>query len=334
MPVRVLIVDDSESVRSIIRTMVMRDPGCEVVAEAANGLEAIAAVRVHKPDIVTMDLNMPLMNGFDAIEAIMSEHPVPILVITGRDDRDSAYSALGKGALDVMSKADIQPSTASQFTSQLKLLARVKVVTHIKHIPPSGPVPPASGGGWVVVIASSTGGPKALADLFSALPAELPFPILIAQHIASGFASGMVDWLDGVAGLVVKLARDGEPLRLSTVYISEPDRDLTVADGLVARYTDPAPGAIYRPSCDALLSSAARVCGSRCMGIIMTGMGRDGVLGLKRIRESEGITIAQDEASSVIYGMNRVAVESGSVDRIRSIQGIAEEITSLAGRLA
>ncbi|MYL24447.1 chemotaxis-specific protein-glutamate methyltransferase CheB [Halomonas alkaliantarctica] len=346
---RVLVVDDSATARALLREL-LEQGGMAVVAEARNGEEAVELVREHRPDLVTMDLHMPVMSGLQAIEAIMHEKAVPILVVSSETDAEMACEALDMGALEVMTKPDLTPSQAAQFVRKARLLAGVPVITRIKRrimtnnvatpplvaskAPVEGSPHPRSAPGdakarpyqHVFALASSTGGPQALARLLPRLEATFPAPILLAQHMCDGFVEGMAQWLSGMCHVNVKVAEEGEPLKAGHVYISPSETHLTVTPyhrvALQARTaTD-----IYRPSCDHLLASVAEVYGKEAIGVILTGMGRDGAAGMQKIHAKGGVGLAQDEASSLIYGMNQEAVKLGGVHRELPLEKLADEM--------
>ena len=328
-PIRVLIVDDSSMARSLLRSYYEHDGEFDIVGEARHGREATEMVRLLRPDLVTMDLEMPVMGGLDAIEEIMGHRPVPILVVSSVADAGNAYAAVARGAVDVTGKPSPVADDVAEFIAKSKQVAGVPVITHIRSLRvtrPAEPAPPALAatrcGEQVFAIAASTGGPQALARILGALPAEFSCPVLIAQHISDGFAAGMAEWLSSVARRPVRLARGGEALTPGSVLISPSESHMTVSPaGIVLRPR--LPDDLYRPSCDALLSSVAASFGRRAVGIVLTGMGSDGVRGLEQIRQAGGQAIVQDEGSSVVFGMNRVAIESGLAHRILPLDAIA-----------
>lgn len=334
--IRVLIVDDSDVARSILRTLLEGQADIEVVAEARCGREAIELVKQLRPDLVTMDLNMPGMGGIEAIENIMHHKAVPILVVSNESDAELAYEALRCGALEVMAKPSYDAEDAERFQSQVRLLAGVPVITRLRRrsVPPIAtytaavmPVVPVSASyQQVFALALSTGGPQALASLLPQLEADFPAPILIAQHISDGFIEGMAQWLSGLCKLSVKVAEEGEYLQAGCVYLSPSEQHLTLDSQRRVKLKTRAERDIYHPSCDELLSSVATVFGSNAVAIIMTGMGRDGTRGMMAIQSHGGITLAQDEASSVIYGMNAEAVNAGVIQRELPLARIAEEM--------
>lgn len=338
--IKVLIVDDSSVARDILRTLLEEQEGIEVVGQATNGKEAIDLVKRLRPDLVTMDLNMPIMSGLEAIELIMHDKAVPILVVSNESDAEQAYEAVSCGALDVIAKPSLDSDEAQVFVRQVRLLAGVPVITRLRrrnvaeaYSTVVSMYPPASlaesSFQKVFVIASSTGGPQALASLLPQLPADFPAPILIAQHISDGFIEGMAQWLSGLCHLTVKVAEEGEPLRAGYVYLSPSEQHLTITSERCVKLKIRSDRDIYRPSCDTLLSSVAEVFTSNAIAIIMTGMGRDGPEGMRAIYEHGGITLAQDEASSVIYGMNAEAVSQGIIQRELPLDAIAGEMLRL-----
>lgn len=338
--IRVLIVDDSDVAREILRTLLEDQQDIEVVAEARNGREAIELVQQLRPDLVTMDLNMPGISGIEAIERIMHDKAVPILVVSNESDAQMAYEALRCGALDVMAKPTYDAAEAAHFQNQVRLLAGVPVITRLRRrlmveaVPETvfkttaarPTVQPLEDYQQVFVIASSTGGPQALAHLLAQFDAGFCAPILIAQHISDGFIEGMAQWLSGLSRLTVKVAEDGESLRAGHVYLSPSEEHLTVSPERRVKLKKRADSDIYRPSCDELLNSVATVFGRNAVAIIMTGMGRDGTRGMTAIHAQGGITLAQDEASSVIYGMNAEAVKAGVIQRELPLKCIAAEM--------
>lgn len=353
--IRVVVADDSSLARGLLRSFLESDSGIEVVGEARNGREAVDLTQRLKPNLVTMDLDMPIMDGMQAIEEIMATKAVPILVVSSVADAHKAYEAIARGALEVIAKPEYDPIAVSEFVGKVQLLASVPVITHIRSrtghfMKNAAPLPaalasdaakagalPAPAGGHmyeysrIFAIASSTGGPQALGVILSQLPSDFPCPVLVSQHISEGFAGGMADWLAGLCKMEVRLACDGEQIMSGVIYISPSEANLAVTRSgrlmLLARQ----PTDIYRPSCNALLNSVADTYGRQSVGIILTGMSSDGAQGIGRIRQMGGTTLAQDEASSVVFGMNKVAIDAGDVQKILSPDAIAHEMGRLAG---
>ena len=339
MPIRVLLVDDSAVVRKLLRAIFAQDDAFEVMGEAANGVEAVAQVRRERPGLIAMDLEMPLMGGVDAIEEIMSFCPVPILVVTDFANAQHAYAAVAHGALDVVAKSALTEKQVDAFLARARLVASIPVITHVKSLRHHAPTarlamaPHPAGQPHhrpVFGLTSSTGGPQALCRVLSLLPDDFNCPILIAQHVIPGFAAGMAKWLASESSLPVKLAEQGEVIVPGQVYLSPSEAHLSVTAGDRIDLLALRAGDTYRPSCDMLLESMAKSFGQRAVGVILTGMGSDGARGLARVRAVGGTTWAQDEASSVVYGMNRVAIENGAVQRVLPLEDIAAAMVQLA----
>ncbi len=335
--IRVLLADDSNMARSLLREILHQHSDICVVGEAVNGQEAVVLARQLKPDVICMDLDMPLMSGTDAIDAIMHEKAIPILVVSAETDAQKAYQSLNSGALDVIAKPGLNTNEASRLVNKIRLLAGVSVITRLRsQAPGNRPLPPqprrsatARSHRHLVAIACSTGGPQALAWLLPRLKPDFPAPILISQHISDGFVEGMVDWLNTLSNLPVKVAEHDEPLRCRQIYISPSEQHMTVTGDdhicLLPRQNND----IYRPCCNLLLESVAASYGADSIGLIMTGMGRDGASGMLAIRNSGGLTLAQDEASSVIFGMNQEAIAIGAIDHILPLEQIPEHLNQL-----
>lgn len=360
---RVVIADDSSLARGLLRDFLEGEDDIEIVGEAANGRQAVELARELKPNLITMDLEMPVMSGLDAIGEIMTSKAVPILVVSSVADAHNALEAIGRGALEVVGKPDYTPEQAADFVAKVRMLAGVSVITRMRPRPALLPLAPVLPGGVpsagdfsasaptfsaaplflpdspfshytrIFAIASSTGGPQALAQILPALPANFPCPVVIAQHISDGFAGGMADWLGSLCRVPVRLVAEGDLLRPGVVHISPSERHFCITPNRRVTLLERAPLDVYRPSCDHLLSSVADVFGRQAIGIILTGMGSDGAQGMARIREQGGTTLAQDEASSVIFGMNRVAIEGGAVQQVLPVDAIAAEMLRLADPL-
>ncbi len=340
---RVVVVDDSATARLLLVSILRSDPELDVVGQAADGVEAVELVKKLNPDIVTMDVQMPRLDGFAATKRIMIEAPTPILITTGLDARAVSVSleAVRMGALAVQAKPgdprspsfDLQ---AAELIRQVKAMSRVKVVRHfdMDRVTPAVPVPPTSvrslhdGRVQVVAIAASTGGPAALHQILSALPAAFPAPVLIVQHISLGFTRGFAQWLNDASPLRVKLAEDGEPLQAGTVYVAADDRHLCVSKRRTAHLSVGPEVGGFRPSGTPFFRSVAAAYGRGALAVILTGMGRDGVDGLQAIRAAGGRTIAESEETAVVYGMPMAAVQAGLADFVLPL---GEVVTTLAG---
>ena len=294
-----------------------------------------------------MDLKMPVMSGLEAIGEIMASTPVPILVVSSVTDAGEAYEAIENGALDTVCKDGIAESEAAALVAKVKTLASIKVITHLRPgsmrerfaagIEAGGalakPAPSKSAASEcarIFAIASSTGGPQALALILGTLPHDFTSPILVSQHIADGFAPGLAKWLSALCKLPVRIAVDGEPILGGTVYLSPSELNLAVASRSRLALVERNEREIFHPTCDVLLSSVAEWYGSRAVGVILTGMGVDGAAGMRRIREAGGHTIAQNESSSVVFGMNKVAIDMGVVRQVLPLRDITAAMRSLS----
>jgi two-component system chemotaxis response regulator CheB len=339
--IRVLVADDSPTARALLVAILTSDPDIEVVGEARDGVEAVEQTQTLRPDVVTMDLRMPRLDGFEATKEIMITTPTPIVIITASmlaRDVEFSMHALKAGALTVLPKPagpqdlDFEVS-ARQMLSTIKAMSQVKVVRHWR--PTSGPAPapaarrPRPGPqvrSRVVALATSTGGPAALHRLLSALPADFPVPLLAVQHITPGFINGLADWLNKASELRVKVAEDGEPLAPSTVYFAPDDRHLGISPQCAIALARTPPVGGFRPSGTSLFEAAASVYGAAAVAVILTGMGDDGVAGLRAVRRAGGRVLAQDEKSSVVFGMPAAAVAAGLADQVLPLEEIAPRL--------
>jgi len=331
-PIRVLVADDSELFRDLLARVVAAEPGFDVVAVAADGNAATALARTLKPDVITMDLNMPDADGFSGIARIMAETPTPILVLTANREEAVGFRALSLGALDILEKPQATTDLEDYgrlLRSRLRLLAGVKVIRHMRGLRERATVAPRSAGrADLVVIGASLGGPRALASLLRRLTPAFPAPVAIVQHIADGFTEGLASWLATEARLDVHEARDGEALVPGRVVLAPTGCHLVVGEGFV-RLSDAPSVDTFKPSVTPLFLSAARAYGARVCGVILTGMGRDGAEGLRAIKEAGGPTLAQDEATSAVFGMPRAAIELGAVDRVLPLDEIPRALAEL-----
>ena len=322
-----LVVDDSALVRQLIVDALRADPDIEVVGVAENGMQAVERAMALKPHVITMDVDMPIMDGLTATERIMAEDPRPILVLTA-DPRNQApeltHRALAVGALALRVKPAAEEM--GSLAREVKLLSTIRVIRHVRGTRKAGPtssasshdnlpqVPFAPSTVGVVCIASSTGGPQVVQKLLASLPADFPAPIAIVQHINAAFSESLLGWLSESSKLKVKVAKDGDVLSPGVVLIAPPDAHLTIAArGRVAVQPGPARDG-HLPSATTLLESAAKVYARRAVGVILTGMGADGVDGLAAIKQAGGKTIVQNQESSVVFGMPGAAVARGIVD--------------------
>ncbi len=331
--IRVLVADDSELFREVLSRVIGADPGFEVVAVAADGNAAAQLARELRPDVITMDLNMPDADGFSGIARIMAETPTPIMVLTVNKAEVVGFKALSLGALDLLEKpeasADLEQYGA-EIRSRLRLLSGVKVIRHLRGLRERRlPPPPAKGRrADVVVIGASLGGPRALATLLRGLPAGFPVGIAVVQHIADGFTEGLASWLSQEGPLQVREAADGDLLAPGRVLLAPSGRHLLIEEGRVRLFDGP-PVDTFKPSVTPLFLSAARSYGARACGVILTGMGHDGAAGLKALHDAGGATLAQDEQTSAVFGMAKAAIDLGAVDRVLPLDDIPRTLLAL-----
>ena len=330
-PIAVLVADDSRAARRTLVTLLGEAADLRVVGEAADGEEAVRLARQLRPDVVTMDVQMPGMNGIEATTAIMEQAPCRILVVCAVSQReavDLSFRAISAGALEVIAKpapGEDPRAWGRRAAESVRLMAEIPVVRRHRRASSAAHVG-AMGRVDAFGLVASTGGPVALMRIFAELPAGLPIPLFVAQHIMAGFGAGLARWFGAESRLTVKVAVEGEAARPGCVYLPPDGRDLTVdGDGLVhlPRCAD-----ACHPSGDRLLESLATSYGSRAGGTVLTGMGSDGARGLAAVRRAGGVTLAQDEATSVVFGMPRAARDAGAVSVLVPIEDIAPAIVA------
>jgi two-component system chemotaxis response regulator CheB len=338
---RVLICEDSRTYAAALQRVIEHDGQLEVVGIARSAEDAIAAVGRLAPDLVTMDIELPGMSGIEAVERLMGVAPVPILVLSGRvgSDSEAAAAALSAGALDAVPKDSVDlldpgGAGAGAFRRRLTLMSATRVIRHPRggRRPPPARVNGSTRPARAIGVCSSMGGPQALLELLGSLPASFPLPILIAQHITTGFGDGLAHWLDASVPLSVQVGRAGETVQRGVWLAPDDSHMLLESNGQLA-LREGAPSDRTVPSGDVLLGSLAATLGRDAVAVVLTGMGRDGAEGTAAVRAAGGLTIAQDEATSVIYGMPRAAAERG-VDKVLPLTAIGSELCSLTLRRA
>jgi two-component system chemotaxis response regulator CheB len=363
VPMTVVVVDDSAVQRRFLRGAIDAAPEFDVVGEARNGKEAVALVERLRPHAVVMDLDLPVMGGVEAIERIMATCATPILVYSAfvaGEDSENALEALSAGAVDVLAKPGPQDTGtldeyADTLRTRLRMVSRIRVITHPRGRLRSGaqltgeakslvagtgrrplastPVFdefPAREGVKLLVIGASTGGPHALLSVLSALPAELPQAVLVVQHMAEGFIGGLASWLDQLVPLPVSVGESGRRLEPGTVTIAPSGGNLLVQDSrLRVLVTPPEPGQFHVPGIDATMNSVADALGPDAVGVLLTGMGRDGAAGLLAMRKRGSFTIGQDESTSAVYGMPAAAAALDAIDRQLAIDDIGPALCEI-----
>lgn len=349
--VRVLVVEDSPVVREFLLYILGSDPEIEVVGTAETGEEALEAVERIRPDIITMDVHMPKMNGFDTTRRIMETYPTPIIIVSGTLDvaeTASVFRAIEAGALAVLPRPSgighpEHEQSAADFVRTVKLMSEVKVVRRWPQLR-AGRTPPAASVAAqiqhrtapteirLIAIGASTGGPPALRMILSGLPKDFPLPILIVQHIAAGFTQGFVEWLAQSSNLPVQLPVHGQQVVRGRVYVAPDGFHMTVAsDGRIWLNSDEPENGL-RPSVSCLFRSVAKAYGQSAIGVLLTGMGKDGAWELRLMKEQGAVTIAQDKESSVVHGMPGEAIRLSGATYVLPPEKISMMLTSLVAR--
>ena len=333
---RVLLVTADPQLRVVLSEALRNTAGFVVAGVVRTASDSTRKCQDLQPDVVVIDSALPADEGYTAVQDVMAYRPTPILMLAGAVGGKEAFRALAMGALDVMPRPG--PDTevfARELLHRLKLLSGVRVIQHVRgrrnkkrdrSAAPEGPP--------VVGIAASLGGPRALAILLKGLPRDLPAPVCVVQHISDGFVDGLTGWLASESGFSVREAVDGEPLVPGTVLIAPSGKHLIVDEGDLVCLDDSVPFDGFKPSATRMLASLAARCGPRAVGVVLTGMGRDGAEGLLAIRRAGGRTLAQDEATSTVYGMPRAAVEAGAVERVVGIEEMAAVLVSVVREVA
>ncbi len=343
--IRVLVVEDSAVAREFLVHVLSQDPGIQVIGTAADGEEAIEAVRLQSPDAITMDINMPRMNGFEATRKIMETSPTPIVIVSGSYETKevaTVFRSMDAGALAVVPRPagygnPNHDTTVKELVQTVKLMSEVRLVRRrprqAAETPPArARLERASSGIKIVAIGASTGGPVVLQTILSLLPKAFPVPIVIVQHMAAGFIGGFAEWLGQTCGRPVGIASDRGALEAGAVYVAPDGLQLGVAPGPAARLAADDPENGLRPSVSYLFRSVAQAFGECAAGVILTGMGQDGAAELKLMRDRGAITFAQDEASSVIFGMPGEAIRKGGATHVLPPDQIAVALDELTRR--
>ncbi len=332
--IRVLVVDDSALMRSVLARHLNDDPDIRVVGTARDGLEALEQTRDLTPDVVTMDIEMPRMDGLAALELLMRDMPTAVVMVSALsgEGSDATIRALELGAVDFVLKPTLHgvpaiQALASELSTKVKLAARATLQPRGAAVARKRA---AARGAWqdkIVVIGSSTGGPRALCTLFACLPEDFYVPILVIQHMPAGFTCSLAQRLDQISPLSVKEAQRLDKIVPGQALVARGGYHMRIGEGRVVRLDDSAPECGVRPSINVTMESAVAAWGSSIVGVILTGMGVDGTRGAGLVRSAGGEVIAQDASTCVIYGMPRSVVESGYASVVAPIRRIAAEIT-------
>lgn len=340
--IKVLIVDDSAFMRKLLSDLFSAEPDFLVLDTARNGMDAVNKVKQLKPDLITMDVEMPIMDGIKSLEVIMKEVPTPVLMISSltRDGAEATMRALELGAVDFIAKSAGVISNIAAISNEILMKSRGAVHAKIfkfvekpvKAAPVTTPLvysPPSPGDERILAIGTSTGGPRALQEIITKLPGDLPCGVVIVQHMPPGFTKSLSDRLNSLSALTVKEAEHNDVIRPGLVFIAPGDHHMKIErEGnkkIIKLNQDPPIGG-HRPAVDPMMESVAKVYGKRAVGVILTGMGHDGAKGIKLIKEYQGYTIAEDQSTAVVFGMPKSAIELGVVDKVAPLPAIAAEI--------
>lgn len=342
MKTRVLVVDDSAYTRQMIKRIIEQEAAFEIAGVSSDGIDAMAKTLRLQPDIITLDFEMPEMDGFSFLRWLMKERPTPVIMVSSHADSRTVFKALELGAVDFVAKPTRRASVELQviekdLVRKLKGMRGIRLDKLNRNLELLGPEQAveekerkqSTGGIDMVAIGASTGGPAALQIILTRLPADFRAAVLVSQHMPRGFTGSLAERLDRISNLRIKEAEDGEPVRRGTVYICPGGSHIGVkkrsGDASIAlregRLTDR-----YTPSVDHMMKSAADHYGAGCLGVILTGMGNDGKNGMVEIRERGGYTIAESEASAVVFGMPAEAIKAGAAEQVLPVSEISAEL--------
>lgn len=343
MPIiKVLLVDDSPLALTILKRMLSTAPDIEVVGTAKNGEEALRLIPELDPKVILTDLHMPVMDGLEFTKEVMDRYPRPILVVSVsvREGSLNVFNLLGAGAVDVFQKpksgleAEYLQET-EELVKKVRILSGVHVFRRAKPVPSIRPLPQGEDRGEgaalrLVAIGASTGGPQALQQILAQMPSDFPLPIVCIQHIGEMFLPGLIEWLQSVCQLKVRVAQDGEMPAAGNVYFPAEGRHLIMDEGGRFRYSMGPPLNGHRPSITVTFNSVAERCGKGAIGVLLTGMGSDGAEGMKAIADAGGATIAQDEMTSIVFGMPKSAIELNAAGKVLPLYEIGATILEMA----
>lgn len=349
--IRVLVVDDSAFMRKVLSDVFASEPDFTVVDTARNGQDAFEKIKKHKPDVVTMDVEMPIMDGITALEKIMAESPVPIIMVSSltRDGANATIRALELGAVDFIAKASGPISSVSGIQSELIAKCRAVAKSNFRQFSAPrtkliSPIPlaipkknsvnfsPSPTTEQIVAIGTSTGGPRALQEVLTKLPGNLPCGVIIVQHMPPGFTKSLSERLNALCSLSVKEAEHNDIIRPGLVLIAPGDYHIILereAGKTLVKLNQNPPLGGHRPAVDPMMESVAAIYGKSALGVILTGMGHDGAKGIQCIKQSQGYTIAEDQSTAVVFGMPKSAIELNAVDKIVPLPLVAAEIVRI-----
>lgn len=347
--IKVLIVDDSAFMRKLLSDVFTAEPDFTVVDTARNGKDAADKAKWLKPDVITMDVEMPVMDGIKALEFIMRETPTPVVMVSSltRAGADATIRALELGAVDFVAKTAGPISSVTSIKNEILLkcraAAKVNALSLAKTLEkPATGIPnvalsagPVTGNDQIIAIGTSTGGPRALQEIITRLPGNLPCGVVIVQHMPPGFTKSLSDRLNSLSSITVKEAEHNDVIRPGLVLIAPGDYHMTVereANRKLVKLNQSPPIVGHRPAVDPLFESVARCYGKRALGVILTGMGHDGAKGIQAIKKQQGYAIAEDQSTAVVFGMPKSAIELGVIDKVVPLTGVAAEIVRVVSK--
>lgn len=341
--IRVLVVDDSAFMRKVLSDLFNAEADFTVLDTARNGQEAIDKVKKIKPDLITMDVEMPIMDGIKALEIIMREMPLPVVMVSSltRTGAEATIRALELGAVDFIAKTAGPISTISGIQTELLEKCRAAVKANFSQLVKANtnPMPPIlrsspisasiRGDERIVAIGTSTGGPRALQEVLTRLPGNLPCGVVIVQHMPPGFTKSLADRLNSLCALMVKEAENNDLVKPGLVLIAPGDFHMNLqqtASGIIVKLNQTPPIGGHRPAVDPMFETVAQIYGRKAVGVILTGMGHDGAKGMQQIKQRNGYTIAEDQSTAVVFGMPKSAIELNVIDKVVPLQLVADEI--------
>lgn len=349
--IKVLVADDSAFMRKTLSDLFLADKEFDVVDTARNGADAIEKIKKLKPDLVTMDINMPVMDGLTALEIIMKKHPLPVVMISSltKDGADATIKALSLGAVDFIEKVAGPISSIKGIQNIILEKCKAAAVANLSYKWINKPMPSISkiiapeknislspivfkGSNKIIAIGTSTGGPRALQQIITQLPSELPCGVVIVQHMPAGFTKSLADRLNSLSKIEVKEAENNDIIKAGYVYIAPGNYHMTVEEqngAMIIKLNQNPPLASHRPAVDCLFESVAKF-GHKVIAVVLTGMGCDGAQGMKYIKQTGGYSIAEDKSTAVVYGMPKAVADLGLVDRVLPVDAIAAELVQLA----
>jgi two-component system chemotaxis response regulator CheB len=342
MMIKILIVDDSAFMRKLLSDLFSAEADFIVIGTARNGKEALEKVKQLRPDVVTMDVEMPIMNGIQALEIIMREMPTPVVMLSSltSSGAKATLTALELGAVDFVAKSSGVISSITGIGNEILAKSRAANKANVSQLSKTKVILPSmtnlssqaflpSSEERILAIGTSTGGPRALQEIITRLPGNLPCGVVIVQHMPPGFTRSLAERLNSLSALTVKEAEHNEVIRPGFVFIAPGDFHMTVereGNKKVVKLNQNPPIGGHRPAVDPMMESVAKVYGDRTVGVILTGMGHDGAKGIQVIKQQHGYTIAEDQSTAVVFGMPKSAIELGVVDKIVPLSAIAAEI--------